>query len=263
MPLITNAALQAILDKLARFATESVGDPEFSESFNAGMDAAAANVFLGAGALDQYILDTDDIDVVADLLPAARDLGEDPPSPSDGFILSITSISAMINALNAHCKRYGPAGTTGLDNYLTGLNLATPTLRAHGHFRKYLKTISAKNSFVPNDTVLATLTVTGAAAGTFASVASIATTSYAGAKLVVKNQGAVTTGATLTVTGKKFDGTSAALTATINTGTDNTETDLSDTTKLFVQVTNITISGGTATDVYEIVAKTDRSIAAA
>src|SRR5512146_2582271 len=109
MPLISNGNLQTVLDKLARFATESVGDPEFSAGFNAGMDAAAGHVFSGAGALDTFILGTSDIDVVADLLPAARDLDETHPTPSDGFVLNIASISAMITALNNHCKNYGPA----------------------------------------------------------------------------------------------------------------------------------------------------------
>jgi hypothetical protein len=109
--------------------------------------------------------------------------------------------------------------------------------------------------------VLATFACTGAATGTFTSVTTLA--GYAGAKIVVKNQGAVTTGATLTVTGKKLDGTSQALTASIVTGTDNTETDLSSVLKLFVEVTNITIASGTNANTYEVVAKTDRDISAA
>lgn len=116
--------------------------------------------------------------------------------------------------------------------------------------------------FVAADTVLATFAATGSATGTYTHVTALA--SYlAGAKLVVKNQGAVTTGATVTVTGKKLDGTTSSLTATIATGTDNTETDLSVTTKLFYDVTNVTISSGTNGNVYEIVAKTDRDISAA
>jgi len=263
MAIISNSDLQTVLDKLARFAIESVGDPEFANDFNAGMDAAANNVFSGAGALDTFILGVADVDVVADLLPAARDLDETHPTPADGFVLNISSIAAMISALNTHCKRYGPDGTTGLDSYLTSLNAVTPTLRAHGFFKKYLKTITAKNSFIPTDMQLAAFTCTGASTGTYTHVASISTSSYAGAKLVVKNNGAVTTGATLTVTGKKLDGTTQSLTATIATGTDAHETDLSVTTKLFVDVTNVTISSGTNTDAYKIVAKTDRDISAA
>ena len=42
--LITQAQLTVIIDKLARFASETVGDPEFSNSFNAGMELASGNV---------------------------------------------------------------------------------------------------------------------------------------------------------------------------------------------------------------------------
>jgi hypothetical protein len=75
--------------------------------------------------------------------------------------------------------------------------------------------------------------------------------------------GAVTTGATLTITGKKIDGTTQTMTSTIATGTDNTETVTSVTTKLFVEVTAISITSGTNGNIYEIVAKTDRDISAA
>lgn len=252
MSVISNGDLQTVLDKLARFGGESVD-----------MAAAAANVFSGAGAMDTFILATADVDVVADLLPASRDLDEDPPTVADGFVANIASIKAMIDALNAHLVRYGPTGTKGLDDYLSTLNLSTPTLRVHADFRKYLATVSAKNTFIATDTVLATFTASGAAAGVYAHVATIDKTKYAGAQLVVKNQGAVTTGATLTVTGKKLDLTTQSLTATIATGTDNFETNLSVVLKNFIDVTNITITGATSTNVYEIVAKTDRSVAAA
>lgn len=259
MPLITNTDLQAIGDKLARFASEAVGDVAFNAAFNAGMEAASANIFTGANSVAQYILDGNDEQVTADLLPAARDLDETHPTPPDGFLIQITSVKAMITALTTHLKRYG--SSTGLDDYLTQLNASTPTLRFHGHFKDYLKTLSRGNAFIPKDTELARITVTGAAAGTFLNVDTI--TKYAGAQLKVKNVGAVTTGATLTVTGKKLDGTTQVITATIATGTDAFETALSSTAKLFTDVTAITISGATAPNVYAIVAKTDRDISAA
>jgi hypothetical protein len=263
MAIIGNSDLQTVLDKLSRFAVESVGDPAFAGDFNAGMEKASSDVFSGAGALDTFILGIGDVDVAGDLLSAARDLDETHPTPADGFVLNITGVAAMITALNNHCKRYGPTGTTGLDNYLTGLNLSTPTLRAHGFFKKYLKTISAKNSFIPTDTILATFAATGATTGTYVHVASISTTNYAGAKLVVKNNGAVTTGATLSVTGKKLDGSTQVITATIATGTDALETNLSSVLQVFVDVTAVTITGGTNANAYKIVAKTDRDISAA
>lgn len=261
MAIIGNSDLTIVLDKLARFAGESASDPELSGSFVGGMSYASDNVFSGAGALCQFILDIGEVDVAADLLSAARDLDESHPTPSSGFISNIASIQAMIAALNTHIVRY--SDQTSIDTYLTFLNTGTPVLRAHGHFRRYLGNVSARNSFIPNDLVLATFTCTGAATGTFASVATINKSSYGGAKLVVKNQSAVTTGATLSVTGKKWDASSSVITAAVGTGTDDFETDLSDTDKLFTEVTNVTISGGTGGNVYEIVAKTDRDISAA
>jgi hypothetical protein len=265
MSIITNNDLQSIGDKLARFATESVGDPEFSDAFNAGMEKASTDVLSGSNSIAQFLLDLADEDVTADLLPAARDLDEDHPTPGDGFLLAIKGVNSMITALNNHFKRYS---YKGLDDYLTSINGATgltPTLRFHGHFKKYLKTISAHNAFIPTDLDIATFAVTGGAAGTYAHLASIAKTDYAGAKLVLKNVGALTTSPVVTVTGKKWaDGTAASLTATISTHTDAHETDLSDTTKIFSDVTNITIaSGGTSGDHFKVVAKTDREVSAA
>lgn len=262
MALLTNNQLQTILDKLARWASESIGDQEFDDAFSAGMQTANADIMSGGNSLATYILATADEDVIADLLPPARDLDETNPVPPDGFLLAIPGINALVKALNAHIKRYNGAAT--LDAYLTALNAGTPTLRAHGFFAKYLKSLSKGNVFIPNDLVLAHFTETGAAAGTYAHNAAIDATTYAGAKLVVKNVGALTSSAVVSVAAKKLDGTAATLTATLSTHTDAHETDLNDTTKVYIDVTGITMaSGGTADDVFEIVAKTDRDISAA
>ena len=194
------------------------------------------------------------------VVEAARDLDESNPVPPARFMIGIAGVAAFMTAINNHLRRY--SDYTTLDAYLTYLNTSSPTLRVHQALHDHVKAFSRKNVFIGADTVLATFAATGAAAGTFTSVTTIGT-SYAGAKLVVKNQGAVTTGATLTVTGKKIDGTTSSLTATIATGTDNHETDLSITTKLFVEVTAVSITSGTNGNVYEIVAKTDRDISAA
>lgn len=263
MAIISNTDLQAIGDKLSRWASMSVGDSNFDNAFNAGMDAANAEIMSGSGSLFQYLADlaATDADPAADMLNAARNLDEDNPEPPARFLFGISGVSTFLAALDTHIKRYNPATTT-LDAYLTSLNASSPTLRFHEAFHNHIKALSRKNVFVAADTVLATFAATGSATGTYTHVTALA--SYlAGAKLVVKNQGAVTTGATVTVTGKKLDGTTSSLTATIATGTDNNETDLSVTTKLFYDVTNVTISSGTNGNVYEIVAKTDRDISAA
>ena len=259
MALISNSDLQTVVDKMARWAAMSVGDENFDDAFNAGMAAANAAIMSGSNSLFTFLFETvTDGDVAADLLPAARDLDESNPVPPARFMIGIAGISAFMTAINNHLRRY--SAYTTLDSYLSYLNTSTPTLRVHQALHDHIKAFSRKNVFVGQDTVLATFSATGATTGTFASVTTLA--SYAGAQLKVKNQGAVTTGATLTVTGKKLDGTTQSLTATISTGTDNTETALSVTTKLFVEVTNVTITGGTNGNVYEIVAKTDRDISA-
>lgn len=259
MAVIGNSDLQTWGDKLARWGSEAVGDLALNPAFTAGWETASDNVLSGAGALSAFILALTDQDVVADLLPSARDLDETHPTPDSGFLLRLPEFSAAITAMNRHIVRYGDA--SGLDAYLTALNLSTPVLRFAGQFKDYFGTLSRGNAFVPEDTVLATFAATAATTGTFVNVATI--TRYAGAKLVIKNQGAVTTGATLTATVKTLAGATTTLTGTVSTGTDNTETNMSDTTKLYVDVTNITITGGTNTNIYEIVAKKDRSIAAA
>jgi len=264
MPQISQGNLTTILDKLARFASESVGDPEFSAGFNAGMEKAANDVLTGAGGIATFLLTLNDEDVEADLLPPARVLDETHPTPPDGFLLAIPSISNMVKAIDTHLKGYGFAG---LDAYLTSLNGSngmTPTLRAHGHFKKYLKTLSKQNAFIPADLTLATFAETGAATGTYAHVAAIDKTVYAGAKLVIHNVTALTSSPVVSVNVKKFDGTTATVTATLSTHTIDHETDLSDTTKVFVDVTGISIaSGGTNAESFKVVAKADRDVSAA
>jgi hypothetical protein len=259
MSLITNNDLQAILDKLARWGSEVDGDLTFDNTFTAGIQVANSHVMSGGSSLAVDILATADQDVIADLLPAARDLDESNPVQSTAYLGSIPGIAAFLTGLATHLRRYGSASS--LDAYLTALNTSSPTLRAHGNFKKYVASLSRGNLFVPVDTVLATFTETGATTGTYVHNAAI--TDYAGAKLVVRNFGALTTSAVVTVHAVKLDGTTADLTATLSTHTDAHETDLSDTAKLYTNVTGVSITTGTNLDAFKIVAKADRSVAAA
>src|SRR6476620_4348983 len=112
MALISNTDLQAVVDKLARWAAESVGDAAFSNAFNAGMELANSNVMSGSGSLFTYFGPggtCSDGDVSADLLPPARDLDEDNPVPPTRFLFSISGVSAFLTALNNHIRRYNPS----------------------------------------------------------------------------------------------------------------------------------------------------------
>jgi hypothetical protein len=260
MAFISNSNLQSILDKLARFASEAVGDPAFNNAFNAGFATASADVLSGSNSIATLVLGLADEDQVADLLPAARDLDQNHPTPPTGFLIAVKEIAAMLASLDTHAKRYG---YTSIDAYLTSINSPTPTLRAHGFFKAYLGKITAGNSFIPADLALAQIVTTGATTGTYTHLATIDKSLYAGAKLVAKNVGALGSTTAVTVTGKKLDGTTASLTASISTLTDAHETDLSVTTKLFIDVTGIAVTGATTANQINIVAKTDRSITSA
>jgi hypothetical protein len=85
-------------------------------------------------------------------------------------------------------------------------------------------------------------------------------TAYAGAQLVVKNVGVIGSTTSVTVTGKKIDGTSTTLTASVSVLTDGHETVLSDTAKLYTDVTAISVTGATTGNHFNIVAKSDRDI---
>jgi hypothetical protein len=261
MPIITTNELQIVLDKVSRYVSEAVGDQAFNNAFTAGLETAAQNTLSGSNGLSTYLLTISDIDVLADFMPAARNLDEIHPTPPDAFLLKIPEVAALITGMNNHFKLFG---YKGVDDYLTQLNVVTPTLRAHGHFKKYLGTITAGNSFIPADVDLATFDITGAAAGTYTHLTKIDKVKYAGAKLVVVNVGALNSAPVVSVTGVKLDGTTATLTATLSTATDAHETNLSDTTKKFIDVTAISVTSlGTSGDKIKIRAKTDRDISAA
>jgi hypothetical protein len=263
MAKLSDAHLTDILDKLARYAGEAIGSTVLSGGFNAGFELAATDVLSGAGAIDTLIGTFADLQQEADLLPAALALDEKHPAIGSTVLISIPEIAALFTALDKHYKRFG---YTTVDAYLTTLNGAlgmTAGLRAHGFLKDFFGKYSAHNVFIPEDQVVATFNMTGATTGALVAGTPISKTHYAGAKLVAKNNGAINSSAVLTVTGKKVDGTSGTLIATLTTHTDNFETDFDVTTQNFIDVTAVTVATGTNLDSVQIVAKTDRDVSAA
>lgn len=256
MAIISSGNLQTVLDKMARWAAEAAGDSQVVTTPNAGIVIANTDVL---AALETTIDGLTDNDQNADLLPAIRDLGDSAPALN---YFGAAAWAGMLDAFDRHARRYGYAD---LNAYLSFLNVTTPALRVHNDFSKYLGRVRSPNVFIPVDTDLARIDITGAAAGTFVDIAAIDTTLYGGAKLVAKNNGALTTNPVLSVTVMNLiTGASQVLTVTTGSLSDGAETDLSDTTKKFWDVTNITVtSDGTGGNSVKIVAKTDRSITAA
>jgi hypothetical protein len=263
MSLVSNTDLQNGLDKFCRWLSMSVGDANFQNDFNAGMDAADLACFSGVDSLYNLIIATANESWIGDLANAAKNVDENPPTPPSRFLFSVPGAAAIITAINNHIKTYG-GGPTTLDAYLTSLNgplsAQTPTLRVHQTYYDHFATLSRQNVFIGVDTLLAHVVATGPTAATFTADAALPTF-VAGAKVVAKNNGALTSDTTVSITGKKIDGTTATLTATITTHTDGHETDLSSVLKLFVAVTALnSISGATSGNRIDFVAKTDRDI---
>ncbi len=263
---LSQGQLTVILDKASRYAGLVVGDTQLNPSFTAGMQYAGLTCLSGANGFMTWLMaETPDEDILGDLADPFRELDENNPQPTDLKLTSLTKVMAIFTALDRHYVRLG---YKSLDDYLTSLNGPkgmTPTLRIHQHFKRYYGKLSSQNLFTPVDVDLATYTIgAGTPLAVNGSLSLSGTNGCAGAKIVVKNVGALTTSAVISVVAVKIDGTVATLTATLSTHTDAHETDLSDTAKLYASIQSITItSSGTNADVFKIVAKTDRSIIAA
>ena len=264
MAIISASHLQTILDKAARWAAEAVGDSNVVASPNAGLLVANSDVL---SALETAVAGFTDPEQLADLLPSVRDLADSNPI-LNSWAGSVWS--ELLDALDAHCRRYGYAN---LDAYLTYLNQSTPTLRAHGDFSQYLGRVSAPNTFTPGNALvlrgnglLAVVTVTGAATADFVHVGPLDLTKYAPGQIKVLNTN--TEGLTSTVlTFPNAINSSGAesIVATITVQTNGHLTVFSDTGLIFSDcpVAGASISGGNAGDTFAIVIVPDRSVTSA
>jgi hypothetical protein len=257
MSIIASSDLQTILDKAARHAAEVLGDPNVVTTPNAGLLVANTDVL---AALQTAVAGFTDDGQVADLLPAVYALALGPPT-ANGLLSA--SWANVLAALDAHCRRFG---YDTLDKYLDYLNVTTPTLRAHGDFAAYVRGLSPTNVFTPANWVVMHVTVTGATAATFTHVAALDITKYAKAQIKVlntKTEGLTST--VLTFPKAQKNGADHSVTATITVQTDGNLTVFDDVDLAFTDVltTSATISGGVATDTFDIVIVPDRDIAAA
>jgi len=129
--------------------------------------------------------------------------------------------------------------------------------------RSILKTVSKQNAFIPSDLILATFRER-AAAGTYAHVAAIDKTGLCRCETRHQNVTALTSSPVVSVNVKKFDGTTATLTATLSTHTINARRFCPTSRRHSSDVTGISIaSGGTNAESFEVVAKADRDVSAA
>lgn len=122
--------------------------------------------------------------------------------------------------------------------------------------------LSARNTFTPLVDPMATYDVTGSGTGTFTDGSAIVNTSYADAHLMLYTSsviGAAQIVATVTLT--KWDGTSTTKDVTIPLATGSgVEFDVGAPADKYIDVTGITITGGTSADQFKIKAPLERVI---
>jgi len=267
MAQISNANLQSVLDKMARWAAETNGDPLASNlsvyaltSPNAGFAVANTDVL---AALQTLITGLTDPYQKADLLPPVVALNSGPPALGS---LGHAFWAAVRAALDVHALRYNnlaAADRSGLDALLRVLNASAPTLRAHGKFAQYFGNLSPGNVFTPLCFTLATVTVTGATSANFVHVTALDTELYAAGQIKVlntKTEGLTST--VLTFPNAVKSGAAHSITATITTTTNQYLTAFDDVELLFTDcpVTGATITGGVSGDTFSIVIVPDRTV---
>lgn len=280
MAQITNANLQTWLDKLATIAGLYIGDPNLNLSPNAYGAAPGAGLGQVGGnakiaGFNTFIDGLADADQLSDLAPAARDLNTFNPSIASALA---SIFGRELAAIDAHLARFVQPTASMLnllDAYLTSINGAqgqTPTLRAHQYFSVFLKALSAQNVFIASSPDLATFAITGAAAGTQSLLTSGAGTilpitagalpkSVAGHQFLIINTTALTSGPTIQVTATTVQGTSVVLSVTVTNLANGAATNLSDTSRLYIAVTAVSISaGGTSGNSFKVTAVSDRRI---
>jgi hypothetical protein len=271
MSQISVSNLQHIVDKMARHAAESNGDQLASAiatgatytwaSFTGGLAVADYDVL---SLLQTLVTGFTDADQQSDFVPPVDALNTFSPL-LNAFLYSFWS--GVRKGLDSHMSRYaGNAMVVGdltpLDAALRVLNATTLTLRLHGAFGQYFGGISPNNLFTPKPFVLATLTLTGATAGTFTHVSSISG-QYGPGQIALMNVKANTTAATIAFTGTQ-GGVGIPISITAGATTNYYITPATDISQTFTDAPALTsISGGTSGDLYDIIILPDRCINAA
>lgn len=193
-----------------------------------------------------------DAQVQSDLMPPFKLRGD---TVLAGFLYATLGAYNLWWALDKH--------TGGLDGYLNAQNIRVST-----HLQQVGFPMSAAQIMPPAVNPMATFTVTGPSAGTYAHVADIDTTQYGPAWLdlvATATVGASTI--TATVNGIQFDGTTpvnkqASLSAGSSSGTTVHLGTLGTLADSYDAVTSITISGGTGGDAFKVVSRVERTISA-
>ena len=275
MAQISNTNLKHIVDKMARFAllangtalatAIATGSPYAATALTGGLAIADADVLTQMVTLTTGFTDQDQQN---DFVPPSVYIQENTPQLLQ-YLYSFWV--GMRNALNAHMARYSinqmiAGDQSPLDAALRVINAGGITVRVHSAFQQYFGGISPNNVFTGTPLVLGTVTITGASAGTFSS-AGTPTVGFCGpGQIAMENTAAEgLTSTTITLSCLQAGGTAQTNTWTVATTTINQLTAVTDTSQTYVSVAaqTPTITGGNATDTFNVVLLPDRLIVAA
>ena len=231
--------------------TDSIGWQRDAADVGLGDGSGSSSGSYGALTNMNRILGLGDVDQETALLAPSEAVYSELKTAS-----RLTLWDRLLRALDAH--------VAGIDTFLTGEGE-----RVCPQFKEVYEgalgvVLSARNTFTPEVDPMATFDVTGSGAGTFTDGSAIINTSYADAHLTLYTSTAIG-GAQIvaTVFVTEWDGTATSKDVTIpaSTGSD-VEFDVGIAADKYIDVTNITITGGTNGEQFKIKAKVERTIAA-
>ena len=213
-----------------------------------GDEDTAASAIGKAAAVRDYVTafaDPDEADITADLINPVIAVVEALGRPSTLSTFFAQFNSAVISHLGQDLNTWLTADGT----------------RVHPDFKRACNpNISAVNTFPPV-TVLGTYAVSGSGAGTLTDGDAVDTTLFGGAQLELEVTGGTIGAASITVTvvGTTASGSSITKTGTITNGSEvGAKFDVGIGTDRYVDVTSVTITGGTTGDAFQIQTKLDR-----
>ena len=243
MATISSSAFQALTDSMAAQIAA------ISEKMGTGTEAGSAS--LGGENNVSRVLATADQEVVEALLRYFRKGSLKKRTDPNGHVLFETEVKG----LSFH--------VSGINNFCALNSVRVAPEFAEIHLRSIGVQVSPANVFPPEVANMADFSVTAPGVGVFTDRDAIDKTKYGPAHLKVRavsNIGASAINATVSLL--KFDGTAASKVVTIPASSPaGTEIDIGLTTDKYVDVTGITITGGTAGESFRVKAPRERALA--
>lgn len=233
-------------DKVAAIAQTIKGD--FGTGDNPGSPDDPSD---SAQSIEDAIRGLSDSDPIIDLLAAARSFAD----RMLGERVKKELLGTFGRALDLHVG--------GIPSYLdANADGEGNPQQVSPEFRDAVGLVGAEHVFPPAITDMGSFSVTGSGAGTFSDGSAVDTSLYGGTEIEIITTAAIgAANIDVTIVGTDWDGNTVNRTATVPSGTSNGATVAVDAGVFLVDVTDITIVGGTSGDSFRVDGKLRRTIA--